>query len=192
MKTGFVNRLERHSAGVTLTELLVVITIVGLLMAMGVPTYRNITDSSRIASEVNGLLGDMQLARSEAVKQGLPVTVCVSSNGTACLASGNWASGWIIFLDNNGNRTVDAGPPADVLVKVQAPFSGTDTFVSDNPTAATFNREGFATLTAAGTTYNSALITLNAATATAASTRCLTLNQLGKMAVQKVGAGGCT
>lgn len=179
----------RRAAGFTITELLIVITIVAILGAIGIPTFRSITNSSRIAGEVNGLLGDLLLGRAEAVKRGLPVTVCMSSNGTSCTVAGlTWQNGWIVFLDNNADQTFNG---ADVLIKVQAPFTGTDTFVSDNSRSATFNREGFATLKGAATN-TSTLITLHAAVATTASTRCLAVNSVGRMLVQKAGVGSCS
>jgi type IV fimbrial biogenesis protein FimT len=51
------------TAGFTLIELIVVITIVSILMAVGVPSYRYVTNSNRMSAEVNGLLGDLQFAR---------------------------------------------------------------------------------------------------------------------------------
>jgi len=87
-------------------ELLVVIMIVSILMGVGVPSYRYVTNSNRLSAEVNGLLGDMQLARSEAIKQGLSVTVCASKDQVSCSQSSDWSSGWIVFTD-----------PGDVGVK---------------------------------------------------------------------------
>lgn len=174
-----------RSGGFTVTELLITITIASILAAIGIPSYRSITNSARISAEVNGLLGDMLLARSEALKRGLRVSVCISSSGTDCDTSGlNWHNGWIVFLDNDGDQAVDAGPPADTIMKVQARFNGGDTFVSNNTRAVTFNREGFATA--------STLVTLHAAAANDASTRCLSLNQLGRAKVVKVGKESCT
>ena len=119
----------KRQSGFTITELMVVVAIVAILMAIGVPSYRYITNSYRMSAEVNGLLGDLQYARSEAIKEGQTVTACVSTNGTACDggANINWASGWIVFSDPNGNAAVDAG---DTVLRVQAAFTGRipDTF----------------------------------------------------------------
>ncbi len=68
------------SAGLTLVELMVVITIVAVLLALGVPSYRYVTSSNRVSSEVNALLGDLMFARSEAIKEGATVTVCPVAN----------------------------------------------------------------------------------------------------------------
>src|SRR5580692_1058191 len=65
----------RRMAGVSLVELLAVVSIVAILMGIGLSSYKNLTIAYRITGEVNGLLGDMQYARSEAIKQGQNVVV---------------------------------------------------------------------------------------------------------------------
>ena len=174
----------RSDRGVTLLEMLTVIALISLLMAMGVPSYRYVTNRNRISAEVNGLLGDLQYARLEAIKEGQTVSVCVSSNSTTCLASSAWQNGWIVFSDVNGNGQLGAG---DTILKVQTPFSATDTFAaSNNIEWITFNREGFAVgLPAAG-----ALLTLHASPVNSSSTRCLSLTLVGMMTVLPYG-GTC-
>jgi len=71
--------------------LLVVITIVAILMGLGVPSFKYVTVSNRMSAEVNGLLGDMQLARAEAIKEGSSVTVCSSTDGANCSGSTDWS-----------------------------------------------------------------------------------------------------
>ena len=72
--------VRRHAnRGVTLFEILVVMGIVAMLMAIGIPSYKYVTNANRISAEINGLLGDLQYARSEAIKEGQTVSVCVSS-----------------------------------------------------------------------------------------------------------------
>src|SRR3984885_557009 len=97
---------RRRIAGVTLLEVLTVITIVCVLMALGVPSYQYITNANRISGEVNDLLGDMQYARSEAIKEGQTVSVCASANPTSasptCSGAITWQTGWIVFSDLNG------------------------------------------------------------------------------------------
>ncbi len=158
--------------------------IVAILMAVAVPSYRYITNGNRIAAEVNGLLGDMQFARAEALKEGQTVTVCVSTNGTSCAGAtvSTWQNGWIIFSDVNANHAVNAG---DVIYRVQPTFTSTDTFVA-NPASGyvSFNREGFATSNVPAANW---LIALHALSATSASTRCLNLTYTGLMTVQTYG-----
>ena len=183
-------------AGFTLMELLVVVAIVAILLGIGVPSYRYITNSHRMSSEVNGLLGDLQFARAEAIKEGQPITACVSRDGATCdLGSITWQEGWIVFQDANNNQTVD---PGEAVLRVQRAFTGTDTFIADTGIGSvTFNREGFAT--GAGGLLP-ATVTLHDQTANAAWTRCLYINLVGLMATETTlpplapgaPAGSCT
>src|SRR6185312_15885064 len=84
----------RVQAGCTMTELLVTMGIAAMLMAIGVPSYRYVTYSNRVSPEINSLLGDMQYARSEAVKDGQAVSLCpASSNYSSCSTTSSWQSG---------------------------------------------------------------------------------------------------
>jgi type IV fimbrial biogenesis protein FimT len=169
-----------------------VMGIAAILMSIAVPSYKYITNSNRIAAEVNGLLGDMQFARGEAIKEGQTVTVCVSSDGATCLANTSWNKGWIVFSDVNGDQTVQA--PNDTVLRVQAVFTSSDTFAAnDTISAVTFNREGFAVANGTGLAAGDALITLHASPATGDSTRCLAMNMVGMMAVQttRTAGGAC-
>jgi type IV fimbrial biogenesis protein FimT len=176
-------------SGFTLVEILITMAVVAILLTIGIPSFRYVTNSNRIAAEINGLLGDMQFARAEAIKEGQPVTVCVSTDGATCATNTNtWQSGWIVFSDVNGNATFDAG--ADAWLRIQKTFSSTDTFIATNNVGAvTFNREGYANGIANGT-----LIALHDSTNTTNWTRCLSINLVGMMLSQTYGttANGVT
>ncbi len=181
MRAGRFTKAMTSTAGFTLFELMIVILVIGILAAIGVPSYQYVTNSNRIASEVNALLGDMQYARSEAIKEGNWITVCVSTDGRTCANDdNNWNDGWIVFADSNDNHSVDSGEP---VLRVQAGFTP-DTFVSDHDfTWATFNREGFG---ATGTT-NVVTITLHAPNNVSDWTRCLSITPVGMLSVQSAG-----
>jgi type IV fimbrial biogenesis protein FimT len=170
-------------AGFTVTELVMVMTIIGILAAIGVPSFKYVRTSNRISGEINGLLGDMQFARSQALKQGLTVTVCSSSDGVSCNGGNIWNTGWIVFLDSNGNQQVD---PGEQVLRVQAPFNGTDTLTPSVAYAATtYNRLGYAP-TYTGGTIN---INLHDSSNTTAWTRCLAITASGSVTTEKYGAG---
>jgi type IV fimbrial biogenesis protein FimT len=164
-------------SGYTMVELIITIAVASVLLGIAIPTFFWVTNSNRIAAEINGLLGDLQFARGEAVKEGQPVTVCVSANGTSCGGVNTWQSGWIAFSDVNGNAVVD---PGDIILRIQKPFTSTDTFVANNAVSAvTFNRDGYANGIAAGT-----LIELHDKTNNHNWTRCLAINLVGQIASQ--------
>lgn len=175
-------------AGVTLIELLIVVTLAAILMGIGVPSYRYVTTSNRMSTEVNSLLGDLQYARSEAAREGQYVTVCAaqSTSTPTCAASTatNWQNGWIIFADVNNDGTIESATEA--VLRVRSAFSSADTFVSNPATGAvTFNRDGFAHLGNAKTR-----LTLHESTATPMYARCLDIFQAGMTTTQTNSSDG--
>ena len=180
-------RARKRILGFTLLEVLTVITIVAVLMALGVPSYQYVTSANRISGEVNGLLGDMQYARSEAIKEGQTVTVCRSTNLTTCSSSTAWQNGWIVFSDVNGSGAVDS--PADTILRVKTAFPLGDTFnANNNMQFVTFNREGFAL----NLKNPPITVTLHAAVPTVGSTRCLQITIVGQLTTETAGTGACT
>lgn len=95
--------------GVTLIELIVTISIAAILIGIAIPSFTSIINSTRLTTYANDLVTSLNLARSEAVKRGVQVTV--KRKGSA---SQNWDSGWDIFTDLNGNSALDA---ADTLLR---------------------------------------------------------------------------
>jgi type IV fimbrial biogenesis protein FimT len=163
--------LNRQS-GFTMVEMIMTVAVGSILLTIAIPSFRYVTNSNRIAAEINGLLGDLQFARSEAIKEGVSVSVCVSSNGTACAGTNTWQNGWIVM--SSANNTV---------LRVQARFSSTDTFVANNAVGTiTFNRDGYANGIANGT-----LIELHDSTNNHSWTRCLAINLSGLIASQTYG-----
>jgi len=173
--------------GVTLLEMVSVMGIVAILMAIAVPSYKYVSASNRIAGEINGLLGDMQYARAEAIREGQFVSVCAIASGTTCVtasAAPSWSGGWMVFTDADGSGTYNG---TDARIRQQSAFTGTDTLVANNALSViTFNREGFAVNMTSGT-----LLTLHATPAVTASTRCLSVEMIGLLTTQRVGTGSC-
>lgn len=171
----------KASTGFTLVELLVVIMIVSILMGIGVPSYRYVTNSNRLSAEVNGLLGDMQLARAEAIKEGVPVTVCASVDQANCSGKSDWSKGWIAFVDPNNVGVRDAD---EVLLHTQKALHAGDQLVDTSGTfaSATFNRAGFLSFT--GMPVEGITLTLHDAKAIPDHTRCLWIASQGLMTTQ--------
>jgi type IV fimbrial biogenesis protein FimT len=103
----------RGQAGFTIVELMIAITVVAILSAIGVPALRNFTLQQRIGTTVQELQLDVALARSEAITRAASVSLCTSSSGTGCTATG-WEGGRIIFTDANQNGVVDG---ADLVLR---------------------------------------------------------------------------
>jgi type IV fimbrial biogenesis protein FimT len=183
----------RGAAGFNMVELLVVTTLASILMAIAIPSYRYVTNSSRVSTEVNNLLGDMMLARAEAIKQGLPVTVCPTLNGTSCNPANDWSKGWMIFTDFNSDGSVETDAANnDTVLRYQQGFTSTDTFTTSNATNnwVTFNRDGFA-YNLNPSDNNQLLFKLQTTPTNNQWERCLQITRGGQMSTEHNGTLEC-
>jgi type IV fimbrial biogenesis protein FimT len=97
--------------GVTLIELMISLTLMGVLAMMAVPAMSGMLNSFRVDSATRAMIASLQLARNEAAMRGGRVVVCKSSNGSDCSHTKGWEQGWIVFRDGNNNAVVDQGEP---------------------------------------------------------------------------------
>ncbi|TAK62529.1 GspH/FimT family pseudopilin [Methylobacter sp.] len=102
------NKLTK-SLGFTLIELIVTISIVAILVGIAIPSFSSVIRSTRLTTYANELVTSLNLARSEAVKRG--VQVSVRRKGST---NQNWDSGWDIFTDLDGDGILDT---VDTLLK---------------------------------------------------------------------------
>ena len=157
-------------------------SIFAILLAIGVPSYRYVTTANRAAGEVNGLMGDMHLARAEAIKEGQTVTVCASTDGKTCSGAAAWNTGWIMF-PGTGNPASTAA-----ILHVQGQFYGSDTLNASGTTSAiSFNREGFALGLPGVVTF-----ALHDSTSNSAFTRCLQISVVGALSALTYNGTTCT
>jgi len=80
-----------------LIELLVSLTVLAILLGVAVPSFRHMLSVNRITGRANDLIGDLRLARSEAIRRGQPVTL-LSRNADDFLAQG-----WSVMPDEDGD-----------------------------------------------------------------------------------------
>ena len=97
----------QQSRGMTLIELMIVLTVIAIMTGIGIPGYQSLTASNRMSASVNQLRGALALTRSEAAYRNQHVAICHSPDGLQCSRRGNWSDGWIIFTDKNRNRLID-------------------------------------------------------------------------------------
>lgn len=129
---------HHHHHGFTLIELMMVMFIMGVLITVGVPSFRVLMADNQVNNSANELLYAIQLARAEAVKRNQMVSLCPSSDKLNCTANGNWHVGWIIFLDTSGNGARES---AEEIIRVQ---DALDTMVTmTGPTAIQFATGGY-------------------------------------------------
>ena len=125
---------SKQASGFTLLELIVAISIAGILMAMAIPSFSDMMRNSRLTTYTNEFVAALNLARSEAVKRGATVHVRkIGGTGTY------WSdSGWMVFVDKNANDTFEAG--TDELLKTYNAFPNKFTLMGNNTNVANYIR----------------------------------------------------
>lgn len=111
-------------AGFTLTELLITMTVLGILAGLAFPPIMEFVQINRLTGQVNQFTGLLYYARSEAVRRGTRVTVCRSSDLSSCSTSTNWENGRIVFVDGSTAGTKDG---TDEVLRKQEYLTGSNT-----------------------------------------------------------------
>ena len=115
----------RKESGFTLIELMVTVSVLAVLLGVGVPSMIDFMDTNRRAAAVNALVNDLQRARSTAASRGENVVVCRATDSTGCASNGDWADGWLVFLDDEGDGVLSLGlNSGDEILAVQGPRTG--------------------------------------------------------------------
>ena len=130
----------QQQRGFTLTELMIVLAIAGVLVSTAVPSFKTMVTKNRLSTNVNGLVGEMQLSRSEGAKRSRPVIVCASQtpNASGATCNGVWTQGWFSYVDNDSSGGFNTG---DVVLRRHDALGGSITVVATANTIG-FNTDG--------------------------------------------------
>ena len=112
----------QNGFGFTLVELVVTLTVLGILTGIAVPQFTEFLRNSRRAATINELVASLTLARSEAVRRGVQVVVCKAVDDTACVsgAGDTWQAGWLVFINSDADSPpVIDGMPDEPVLKVR-------------------------------------------------------------------------
>lgn len=105
---------HQSQLGFTLVEMMITIVILGILSALAYPAFTETQLSVKVRSYANSLVGSAHLARAEAIKRNVQVSLCVSADGSSC-GTGGWEQGWIVLA---GTTVIQRQQAATAGIKV--------------------------------------------------------------------------
>ena len=95
--------------GFSLIELMVIASVLALALGLGIPAFSDMLSNSRMSTAVNDLLTSLHAARSAAIPRHTTAILCPENTaGTGCQAGSNLKTGWLVFIDSDGNSVADA------------------------------------------------------------------------------------
>jgi len=99
----------KSAAGITLVELIFALAVTAVLMSVAISGIASVVHKSRGSLAGIDLVDSLTRARSLAVIRESDIVICPSSDGSSCLKSDHWESGWIAFGDlrEDGERRGD-------------------------------------------------------------------------------------
>lgn len=76
------------------------VTLVGIIVGIGAPSFQRFALDARLIADVNAFVSAVQLARSEAAKRGRSVIVCKTADRVACGGDEiEFDAGWMVFVN---------------------------------------------------------------------------------------------
>ena len=105
--------MKRSNAGVTLIELMTVLTVLAVSLTIGLPAFADSLSRLRVQTAMHRISADLAAARSTAIARRSQLVICPRSTDHRCRDDSDWTQGWMFFLDPDGNRQPDH--TADIL-----------------------------------------------------------------------------
>lgn len=98
-----ISNPSNRDAGFTLIELMVTVAMLAILAALATPSFRELIEAQRLRDTSFGLVSDLTLARSEAIKRGGNVVIAPVADV--------WSGGWTVAVVGAGDQLAGQRAP---------------------------------------------------------------------------------
>ena len=122
--------MDRSRRGYTLTEMLIVVSVIGLVTLFALPKFNGLAERNRLQSARDELAAAIATARAAAVQKGRTATLFLSGNQM-----------WVTVVTNNAGSTTTIVPVKSFSTLYNVSVSSKDAAL----TSITFDGRGFAT-----------------------------------------------
>jgi len=147
-----ITALHNDQQGVTLTETLVVVTIISLLLGFAAPSYQGMIERNRLRQVAESFKSDLQYARTEALKRSESIVVSRQAGN-----DGAWCYGLAVRTASKTHcACAETNPAANNFCEIKRIMG--NNFAQTNMEAATISSNTFnalrGTTNAGGATFS--------------------------------------
>jgi type IV fimbrial biogenesis protein FimT len=111
-------RANAQPRGFTLLEALMAMALLGILVSLAAPAMSGLKARHQLQGQAEAFFDSLVLARSEALRRQMRVSVCAQATESQCDALGRWQQGWLVFVDTNHNGLRDS---QELLLEARGP-----------------------------------------------------------------------
>lgn len=180
--------VRKWQRGLSMVELLMGVSISGLLVALAAPSLGGLVHAQRGSALASDLYAGLQLTRIAAITRNDRVVMCKSADGSGCSTVGGWQQGWIVFQDRNNNAVLD---PGETVIERQQALSPGWGLTGNGPVSnyVSYGSTGYSKLISGA--FQAGTFTLCPVSGGASEARQIVINSAGRARVQKAVATAC-
>jgi prepilin-type N-terminal cleavage/methylation domain-containing protein len=123
--TPHTRNLAHTKQGFTLVELLVCLSVLGVVASFAIPSWQRQQERSRVEATRDQLMNDLQTARVRALQRGDALQLTRLRNCTwGAVADNDWSCGWqlVLKIDQSVMQTSQVHTPLQVTFAKSTPF----------------------------------------------------------------------
>lgn len=101
----------KKQIGFTLIELMVALAVVGVVVAIALPSFGELLKNNRMATQANAIITSLHQARNETINRGTQVRLEPLVAGT------DWSAGWQLRIDGSNPSDNDFTDAEDIVIR---------------------------------------------------------------------------